>query len=85
MHDYIRKSRGDYYQQNRFEFGRAGYQIRWRPWVSTEFWLNQSFSRLKWGWPYLQRNDERRPPEHTHLDRAGFSVCPGSVQIERHP
>ena len=80
MHDYIRKSRGDYINRTDLNLVGAEYQIRWRPWVSTEFWLNQSFSRLKWGWPSYERNDERRPPEHTTLI-GWFQRLPWEVQL----
>ncbi len=56
------------------------YQVRWKPFDSTELWLNQSFSNLSWDDPNLERKDERRPPKHATL-LAWFQRLPGQVQL----
>lgn len=41
------------------------YQLRWKPWDSTELWLNQSSSRFEWRYPLFANRKERQPPDHT--------------------
>lgn len=51
---------------NRHALTLAGleYQLRWKPTASTELWLNQNFSRMKWDDPGYEAKQERRPPRH---------------------
>lgn len=56
------------------------YQLRWKPFSSTELWLNQSFSDLNWDEPSLDAKDERRPPQHATLV-ALFQRLPGGLQL----
>lgn len=56
------------------------YQLRWKPFDSTEIWLNQHFSDLSWDNPRWNRNDERRPPQHATLIGV-FQQLPGDLQL----
>ncbi len=74
-----RRSR-DYVNRTGLTMSGAEYQLRWKPFNSTEVWFNQSFNHLTWDDAKLDTNDERRPPEHTTLI-ALFQRLPGNLQL----
>lgn len=74
-----RRSR-DYVNPTGLSMRGLEYQMRWKPFGSTEVWFNQSFNHLEWDDPALDKDDERRPPEHTTLI-ALFQRLPGNVQL----
>lgn len=56
------------------------YQLRWKPTATTELWLNQNFSRMKWDDLGYEAKDERRPPRHA-TTVAWFQQLPDNWQV----
>jgi len=40
------------------------YQMRWKPFDTTEFWLNQNYAHYAWRYPIFANRLERKPPDH---------------------
>ena len=56
------------------------YQLRWKPFNTTEIWLNQSFTRLRWDNASFNLKNLNRPPEHA-TTIALFQRLPGDMQL----
>lgn len=54
----------DYANRPGLDLAGLEYQVRWKPFESSELWFNQSFTQMRWDDPNLARRDERMPPEH---------------------
>ena len=70
----------DYVNQTALTITGGEYQLRWKPFASTEIWLNQNFSHLRWDDPYREQDDDRRPAQHVTL-LALFQRLPGDLQF----
>lgn len=70
---------GDYVNRPGFETHGAEYQLRWKPFVDTEVWLNQSFQRLHWEGPWWQREKHQPPTRATTL--ALFQKLPHGLDL----
>lgn len=70
----------EYINREGFHLQGLEYQMRWKPFVKTELWLNQTFSHLKWDESLLENRDERRPPEHATVF-AWFQHLPHNLRF----
>jgi iron complex outermembrane receptor protein len=50
----------DFANSHNFKTHGIEHQVRWKPFDSTEIWLNQNFQRLVWD----DDSDEKQPPTH---------------------